>query len=162
MYTDGQTDRLIYGGRTDMSKLMDAFRDCVNAPKKAAKFVRWTSREYRPITWMRQRIFEFHSQKSWIPWPVERLLTSQENLSFIKLISSRTRCYRHCCWVLCLLLTFLCFQVPPCDLFELHDLSHLSPDKHVCVTSENDGCYLAYLLRKVRSNSLHCLRRSFL
>ena len=39
MYTDGQTGRRIYGGRTDMLKLMDAFRDGVSAPKKATKFV---------------------------------------------------------------------------------------------------------------------------
>jgi len=45
IYTDGQTDTRGTNGRTDMSKLMDAFHDCVTAPKKATKFVWRTSTE---------------------------------------------------------------------------------------------------------------------
>jgi hypothetical protein len=41
------------------------------------------------------------------------------------------------------------FQVPPCDIFEIGDLPGLSPDLDISVAMEEQGCFLAYLRRKV-------------
>lgn len=50
------------------------------------------------------------------------------------------------CYTMCLI-----SQVPPCDIFELRALPTLCSDKDVCVNLEEQGCYLAYVRRKVTS-----------